>query len=175
MILEHTVLNTIAGIAVALVGFSALLDAIAKKESIEHSTIRFELMIEAGLVTLFFCFFPLVPASVGVCDENVWRFSSMAIATYLIFVGLRGVIDLNKIRKSHGLNGWCETINKDDAPAMFKTSVTLGAITSLYQFMNVYWGEFNSYLLGVLFLLFWTGLLFYASFLSNRNEKQNNA
>lgn len=169
---EHDILNTIAGVSITFVGFSALLGALSQKKGIHHSTIRFKFMVEVGLMTLLFCFLPFVPSSLGWSEECVWRFSSAILVAYLSAAVALGLCDLRKLRQQDHKDLWT-TIKTDDAPIMFCISVVLGCLAFIIQIRNIKIGEYNPYLLGVLFLLCWTGLLFFTSFRANQKEKEN--
>ena len=71
-------LQTIAEVAVAFVGFASLAGIVGSRPRAEPSELqagRLRGMVQSGLVVIAFCFVPFIFDGFGVPEQLVWRFS----------------------------------------------------------------------------------------------------
>ncbi len=76
-------LQTIAEVAVAFVGFASLAGIVGSRQSAPTSEVqagRLRGMVQSGLVVIAFCFVPFIFDRFGVPEQLVWRFSSAGLA-----------------------------------------------------------------------------------------------
>jgi hypothetical protein len=76
-------LQTIAEVAVAFLGFASLVSILGRRASSappELQAGRLRGMVQSGLVVITFCFVPFIFHRFGVPEELVWRFSSAGLA-----------------------------------------------------------------------------------------------
>jgi hypothetical protein len=74
-------LLTVAELAVAFAGFSALISVFASRSSVEDSRLEsygLRGLVEVSLMVAAFSVFPLIPHKLALADETVWRISSAA-------------------------------------------------------------------------------------------------
>ena len=92
-------LLTIAEVAIAIAGFSGLATIVAMSTSDNQKkieTYRFQGMLINSLLVVFFAFVPILIASFGVGDLDMWRLSS---CVFVALIGSRfAIVTLNTMR-----------------------------------------------------------------------------
>jgi len=84
-------LTTIAEVAIAVAGFSALVALLGARSGRTHpraDAVRLQLMVETSLLVVAFALFPFIPLKLGASSEFLWRISAgaflIADATYWV-------------------------------------------------------------------------------------------
>jgi hypothetical protein len=90
-------LTTLAEVAIALAGFSALVALLgnrARRADRRADAMRLQFMLETSLLVVAFALFPFIPLTLGVSSDLVWRISGgaflIADATYWMLSYKRG-------------------------------------------------------------------------------------
>ena len=74
-------LTTLAEVAIALAGFSALIGLLgvrAGRSDPRSDAMRLQLMLETSLLVVAFALFPFIPLKLGVSSDLLWRMSAGA-------------------------------------------------------------------------------------------------
>ena len=95
---EFELLSAIAEIAVALLGFAAIVSVFQAREESWSGDGRFWTMLQFGFATLVFALIPLPLLASGVADETSWAASSAAFAAFAAYVPILAARSLRRDR-----------------------------------------------------------------------------
>jgi hypothetical protein len=155
-LVETDDLFTIAEIAVALAGFSAVIGVLgsrADRSDAQVDALRLQAMLESSLMVAFFALVPVLVTRFGVGTPSSWRISSVLFLLFAIpleFLALsrtKNMRDMTLARFNINTVNWCLSLGAD----LIMLVVLLGLVGS-------HAGAF--YLLAILALLTMSGLLF---------------
>jgi hypothetical protein len=102
---EH--LSTIAEVAIALAGFSALVAVLAgqpERGKARLDGLRLQIMLESSLLVVAFALFPIVPAKFGISPEATWRISAivyLAVDIPLTILSAKRILPVRRLYTAH--------------------------------------------------------------------------
>ncbi len=150
-------LQTIAEVAVAFVGFASLAGIVGIRPIEEPSELqsgRLRGMVQAGLMVIAFCFVPFVFDRFGVPESWVWRFSSTGLAVAGIGLARFG-LKLSRLVPAAEI----ETV-RHRSRAVAITTVAAVVLLSAAAAGLLHERVAAAYLAGLLAFLFLAGFLF---------------
>ena len=95
---EIEILTAIAEIAVALLGFAAIVSVFQARDESWAGDGRFWTMLQFGFATFAFALIPIPLLASGIADPTSWAASSAAFATFTAYVPILGAQSLRRDR-----------------------------------------------------------------------------
>ena len=95
---EYELLSAIAEIAVALLGFAAIVSVFQARDNSWAGDGRFWTMVQFGFATFVFALIPLPLLASGIADRTSWAVSSAAFATFAAYVPVLAVRSIRRDR-----------------------------------------------------------------------------
>jgi hypothetical protein len=152
-------LQTIAEVAVAFVGFASLVSILGRRASSappELQAGRLRGMVQSGLVVIAFCFVPFIFHRFGVPEPLVWRLSSAGLAVAGIGV-LRFGLGITRRLRADGL----ASAQHRRRTRVFIANVAAAEVVLSASILGVlHERAAAAYLTGLLAFLFLAGFLF---------------